>query len=202
MDSNGPSYRFRPNSKFRFYKCDLRINNVGFRGHDVAVSKGNTYRIVAIGESTTFGFTFEPPDRPWPDLLEEMIRTRLNLARPVEVINAGFPASTIEDSLWRIDQDILELKPDMIISYHGINGFPLLSDAMPKLTDPDPPKYTERALTLFANLEYRWNVYQFNRHRFANLQQHPPAFGNVLDSKYAADTRRLVQVCKTNNIDL
>lgn len=201
-DEKAPAYRFRTNSNFRFYKSDVRINNVGFRGRDLAVAKGKTFRIVAIGESTTFGITFQPGDRPWPDLLEEMIRTRLNLPRLVEVINAGFPASTIEDSLWRLEQDILRLKPDMIISYHGINGFSFLNDAIPPLTDPDPPKYQERALTLIANLEYRWNVYQFNKRRLANLQEHPPTFGNVLNSRYAADTRRLVDVCKTNKIDL
>lgn len=198
----GPEYRFKPNSKFRFYECDLRINNLGFRGRDVAAAKGNAFRIVAIGESTTFGITLKPGERSWPDLLEEMIRTRLDLPRPVEVINAGFPASTIEDSLWRIDQEILALKPDMIISYHGINGFHLLDKGIPPLSDPDPPKYMERPLKLIANLEFRWKVNRFNKRRLANIEQHPPLFENVMKSRYAADTRRLVDVCRTNHIDL
>jgi lysophospholipase L1-like esterase len=198
----GPSYRFRPGAKFRFAKSDIRINNLGYRGHDVTVSKGKAFRIVAIGESTTFGFTLNSGDRPWPDLLEEMIRIRLNLPSPVEVINAGFPASTIEDSLWRLDQDILILKPDMIISYHGINGFHLLDDAIPPLIDPNPPTYVDRPLKLLANLDYRWKVYQFNRHRMASLEEHPPAFQSVVESKYATDTRRLIELCKTNHIKL
>jgi len=197
-----PQYRFKPGAKASLYQSDIRINNLGFRGNDVSPAKGNTFRIVAIGESTTFGITLYPDDRPWPDLLQEMIRTRLSLTRPVEVINAGFPGSTIEDSLSRLEQEVLRLKPDMIISYHGINGFNLLDEALPLVTDPQPPRYADRPLQLIANLEYVWKIQQFNKRRATSLERHPPTFHDVLSSRYATSTRRLVDICKTNHIDL
>ncbi|PWU09970.1 MAG: hypothetical protein C5B50_26365 [Verrucomicrobia bacterium] len=88
-----------PNSSGRFAQSHVHINSHGFRGKEILQPKADIYRIFAIGESTTFGMTLNPEDRPWPEVLEEMIRTRLKLKRPVEVINAGVPALTIRTQL-------------------------------------------------------------------------------------------------------
>ena len=39
------------------FECPIEVNHLGFRGREIAREKGNTYRIVALGESTTFGHT-------------------------------------------------------------------------------------------------------------------------------------------------
>ena len=41
---------------------------------------------------------------------------------PIEVVNAGTEAYTLEDNLERMRRDILPLKPDLIVSTHGMNG--------------------------------------------------------------------------------
>ena len=43
-------------------------------------------------------------------------------SRPVEVVNAGTEAYTLEDNLERMRRDILPLNPDLILSTHGMNG--------------------------------------------------------------------------------
>ena len=162
----GLTYSLRPNSRARVMRSAFGINSLGFRGREVSVDKGNAYRIVALGESTTFGVTLNAEDRPWPELLEQLIRERLKPRRPVEVINAGVPGYRLDMSLHRLSKDILPLKPDMIISYHGINGFPMLRDALPPVPGAATPLYKPRPLRLLADLEYRLKLIRF-QHRQA-----------------------------------
>ena len=39
---------------WKFFESTWRVNSLGFRGPEISVEKGDRYRIVAIGESTTF----------------------------------------------------------------------------------------------------------------------------------------------------
>ena len=158
-----PSVRLRPGSHGQLFDCPVSINSLGFRGREIAREKGNAYRIVALGESTTFGCTLGPEDKPWPELLEQMIQQRLKLRRPVEVINAGVPGYTIEDNLHRLARDVLPLKPDMIITYHGYNGFPLLDESLPPVSGTPPPVYQARPLRLLARCEYRLRLLSYRR---------------------------------------
>ena len=50
------------------------------------------------------------------------VRPRAACSRPVEVVNAGTEAYTLEDNLERMRRDILPLNPDLILSTHGMNG--------------------------------------------------------------------------------
>jgi len=124
-------FRLRPNSRAMLFHSQIEINSQGFRGKEFSSRKNGAFRIVALGESTTFGCTLNPEDRPWPELLEGMIRERIRPARPVEVINAGVPSYALQHNNHRLPAEILPLEPDMIISYHGYNGFSMLYGALP-----------------------------------------------------------------------
>lgn len=131
-----------------------------------------------------------------------MIQSRLKPRRPVEVINAGVPAYTIENNLYRLPDQMLPLKPDMIICYHGINGFHLLDEALPQMSDDNPPLFFKRPLNLLANSEYRLRIIRFNRARGQKLALHTPDFANLMDTKYARAYRQLIQISQTNQIRL
>jgi lysophospholipase L1-like esterase len=190
-----------PNSAGKFFHSDVRINSLGFRGKEIRQPKGNTYRIVALGESTTFGMTLEPTDRPWPEVLEQMIQDNLKPRRPVEVINAGVPGFSIGDNLARFTRDILPVQPEMILSYHGFNGFSLVDNCLPVVVDPSPPAYPERPVKLLANLEYLLAIHAFNSRRTSPPSQ-AQLVTNVIETAYARDYRRLIEMCKTNRLDL
>ncbi|MGI9308065.1 MAG: SGNH/GDSL hydrolase family protein [Gammaproteobacteria bacterium] len=106
-----------------------RINNLGFRGEDLAVEKpANTYRIVALGGSTTFG-VYLPHDNTYPYYLQRNLNERLGGALNVEVANAGMSGSTTAESLHRLFFQVLPIKPDMVVIYHGYNDlFPRIFD--------------------------------------------------------------------------
>lgn len=107
----------------KYMESTWLVNSRGFRGPEISAEKGGRYRIVALGESTTFGATLLAQDRPWPEVLQERIASELDCAKSVEVINAGIPGWSLANNLARLDADILPLEPDLILSYHGYNGF-------------------------------------------------------------------------------
>jgi lysophospholipase L1-like esterase len=196
-----PYRRLRPDNHVLLLQCPVSINSKGFRGREISAEKGGIYRIVALGESTTFGMTYEPDDKPWPELLEQMIRERLKSRRPVEVINAGTPGYSLCDNLLTLPGRILPLKPDMIISYHGANGFCLIDETLLRPMGAAPPPYEKRPLKLAADFEYRIRVMPFlNRERKALHTS--PACANPMETKYAEAYRQLIQAAATNGIRL
>ncbi len=195
-------FRLRPNAETKLFQSPVRINSHGFRGPELAQPKGTVYRIVCLGESTTFGCTLNAADRPWPRLLEEKIRSRLNPARPVEVINAGVPSFSLRDNLARLEADILPLKPDLLISYHGFNGFELLHDSFPSTSVSAPPAYSDRPLRLLALAEYRVRVARFKRQLTARLESRPPAVSNVLETAYGHAYESLIAFARTHHVRL
>ena len=191
-----------PNSHATFFRGEIKINNNGFRGPDFEFEKGDAYRIVALGESTTFGMTIEPGQKPWPEVLEQLIRERLKPARPVQVINAGVPAITLPQNTQRLISELLPLKPDLVISYHGINGFILLDRAMPRIHGHKQPAYRQRPIKLLADAEYGIKLRLYRR----SLEPKAVPFrdGSVApdETEYAAAYRDLITVARTNGIRL
>ncbi len=195
-------YRLKPNHQGVLWQSLTSINNKGFRGREIPEEKGDTYRIVALGESTTFGITTTRGDKPWPEFLEQMIQERLKPLRPVQVINASAPGYSLKHNLYRMPMDILPLKPDMIISYHGVNGFRMLNDALPSLIGSFPATYKQRPLCLLANCEYRLKIMYYTHRQISRLVHHSPAITNVMDTEYAQAYRQLIQIAHTNDIRL
>jgi lysophospholipase L1-like esterase len=193
-------FRLRPGTEGMMFESRIRINRLGFRGPEIPREKGNAYRIVTLGESTTFGHTMYEDDVPWPRVLERMITNNLRPQRPVQVINAGIPSYTLDLNLKRLHQRILALRPDMIISYHGYNGFNWLMPALPSVTDKAPPAYETRPLKLLGDAEYRLKVMAYRRERAAQRRSVAPV--PLFDNEYARGYRELIELARTNNIRL
>jgi lysophospholipase L1-like esterase len=195
-------FRLKPNGRSKLFQSEIRVNSRGFRGPEFTSPKADVYRIVCLGESTTFGCTLTANDRPWPEVLQEKIGSRLKLSRPVEVVNAGIPSFTLANTLDRLEPDILPLKPDILISYHGYNGFSMLHDSFPSTSVSAPPGYIARPLRLLALAEYRARLLWFKRELTAELKREPPSVSDVLDTPYAHDYGRLIHFARTNGIRL
>ncbi len=90
----------------------LRTNSVGLRNIDELNPDENVLRILAIGDSFTYGF-YVHNQEAFPSRLEE----RLNelLANRVQVLNAGIPGYTIADEWAYLQEKGLALNPDIVI---------------------------------------------------------------------------------------
>lgn len=98
-----------------------RHNSLGFRGREFSVSKPEcTSRIVVIGGSTTYTIKVEDNDATFSQQLENILKDDYGY-RHVEVINAGVGGYNSWESLINLEFRVLDLQPDLVIVYHGVN---------------------------------------------------------------------------------
>lgn len=113
-----PVYSLEPNQ----HLTTININSHGFRGAEFSIEKNpETYRIMMVGGSTTFGSGASSDHTTIPAFLEkEFHKNNLN----VEIINAGVSAANSFEEAFKIKQQYKKFKPDLFIVYDGLNdGF-------------------------------------------------------------------------------
>lgn len=99
----------------------VHVNASGFRGRDVEIAKPDgVLRIMVVGGSTVFDSTVDGDDKAWPARLEHHLGCLLP-TRKVEVINAGVPGYVMLDNLIRLQSELYEFKPDILVLYQAHN---------------------------------------------------------------------------------
>lgn len=88
---------FNPNLKLLFntleYTAQAQINSIGIRNAEIALPKPNgVYRILAVGDSFTFGWGVNVQDT-WEKQLEKLFAAK---GKKVEIINAGIPGLELD----------------------------------------------------------------------------------------------------------
>lgn len=96
-------------------------NSMGYRGPECSRTKPpGTFRIVALGGSTTYTEGVDDNAKTFPRQLETKLR-ETHSYKNVEVINAGVPGFNSWESLINLQFRVLDLAPDLVIIYHGTN---------------------------------------------------------------------------------
>jgi len=98
----------------------VHFNSEGFRGPEFTkIKQENSFRIFAIGGSTTFGSgVFD--NQTWPYYLQQMYE-QTNLGPKVEVINIGFASWWSKPETEQIKNKFIEYEPNLFIVYDGWN---------------------------------------------------------------------------------
>jgi lysophospholipase L1-like esterase len=105
-------------------------NSRGYRGLEFETPKPeDTYRIFALGGSTTYGDSLQTQEA-YPAQLQAILQNDYSYTN-IEVVNAGVNAYSSYDSLANLTYHVLDDEPDMIIVYHGVN------DVRARLVDPE-----------------------------------------------------------------
>ncbi len=98
----------------------LGTNRWGFRGADMAAEKAEgACRIFALGGSTVFSGPLSLPET-WPEVLAARLRGRYP-GLTIEMQNAAAEWHTSQHSLFKLLTLVLDLDPDLVLVYHGIN---------------------------------------------------------------------------------
>ena len=110
-----------PNARFNLPEHgELRTNALGLRDGAVTIPKPRgEHRILSLGESSTWGHGVRQSDT-YSTLLERMLTTP---SRIVNVINAGVPAYTIQQSAVYLAEEGARLQPNVVMVYHQTNDF-------------------------------------------------------------------------------
>jgi hypothetical protein len=123
--------KFQPNSTYNYRVSDsltfsMSINSDGFRSTTdfVRPKPAGTLRIVALGESSTFGLASND-DETYPYLLEQNLRKHTGRSN-IEVYNLGIPHYRSNNILAVARAELAALEPDIVTFYAGYNNSAVL----------------------------------------------------------------------------
>ncbi|MEO8433361.1 MAG: GDSL-type esterase/lipase family protein [Pyrinomonadaceae bacterium] len=98
----------------------ISLNADGFRDNEFQTTKSaDTIRIIALGDSWTFGHNVES-DQTYPNQLRALLRRDLP-GRNLEVLNLGMLAYTSHEGLKLLRQKALGLQPDIVLIGYSMN---------------------------------------------------------------------------------
>jgi lysophospholipase L1-like esterase len=126
------TWRLRSNLREMWWDfTPVRSNAAGIR-MDREIGPKSGLRIVCLGDSVTFGYRvpiahdrtqpqkFDPGEKPYPALLEEMLRARFP-GKNIEVLPLACPGYTSGQGLTWLRRDIAALQPDLVTACFGWN---------------------------------------------------------------------------------
>jgi lysophospholipase L1-like esterase len=165
--------------QFEFHA--VRVNNYRLLSEeDIEIAKPpGMLRVLCLGGSTTASSIWKvgnPKQFSYPLFLSEILKQRLE-SRPCEVWNCGMGGWTSAEILVNFALHLIDLKPDIIVLYHGFN------DLEASLTEPFASDYSHsrksfgevysriRLASYLPNLRF-WKSYAFVKGRLMG-------FGNV-----------------------
>ncbi|OGW74685.1 MAG: hypothetical protein A2Z72_05420 [Omnitrophica bacterium RBG_13_46_9] len=179
------------------------VNRMGFRGKEFSKKKEpNTYRIVVLGASSTFG-VYNEDDFTYPALLEKMINNENNKRR-FEVINAGIGGFTLFNIRNLFEEEIAGFEPDCIIINSVFNNW-----AVPYY-GATPCRnilrlLSTKSLFLLTMME-KLSIIIKGRADNLYIDWRETAKNVMIDNKlwdnYRSDLQNIAKYCKDNNITL
>jgi len=123
----------REDSRAEAFGKVFTMNSLGYRSPERPLKRTvGTTRVLCSGGSTTFDILAANDSKTWPWRLEAKLAER-NVS--AEVFNAGFPGWTSQENLISLAIRDLELRPDILILFQGIN------DLQPAAHRPFDPQY-------------------------------------------------------------
>lgn len=152
--ANNEGIVFPPRSTFKYqtgeFDFTADINSLGFRDREFALDRGDETRILAVGDSFTYGWGVAA-DESFPKLLEFNLR---QTGDRVEIANLGQPGASPSTYARIADKAIPILKPDLVVVFI-LQGDDLASAKVidKQLPDTDLPTLRGR-ITSFSRRLY------------------------------------------------
>ena len=115
-------------------------NALGLRGGEVAAKQAGELRILAVGDSFTYGHGVQD-DEAYPAVVETMLRAR---GHDVQVLNAGVPGYNTDQAYTWTLRDGLALAPDLVLV--GVHCSDVSDNYESSLYDLDGDRLVRRAV--------------------------------------------------------
>lgn len=109
-------WKLRPNIKIRI----IETNSLGLRSKELSGNKENEFRILSLGESSTFGMGVKQ-EETYSALVEKDLQSVDG--KSLHVINAGMPGYSLFQGFMYLKHRGIKLKPDAVMIYFGYNDF-------------------------------------------------------------------------------
>ncbi len=95
------------------------VNRFGYRGDDYEIHKTTDFRIVCLGDSTTFASEC-PRGTTYPARLQLSLDEQYG-AETFEVLNQGLPGNKMEDLARQFEDEVVDLQADLVTVCAGFN---------------------------------------------------------------------------------
>lgn len=114
-----PYLSYYPTPDYR--KGKTSHNSLGYRNDEFSLEKpSGVYRIVALGGSSTYDVRIDDNAATFTAQLEKLLKDDYGYQN-VQVINAGVPGYNSWEILGNLEFRVLDLDPDLVIIYEGVN---------------------------------------------------------------------------------
>jgi lysophospholipase L1-like esterase len=164
----------------------LQTNTLGFRDGPIGPKTEDEYRILCLGESTTYG-DYVAFEETYSQVAQRLLNERSKAVR-FRVINAGAPSYSSFQSLVLLKKVGIALEPDAVVLYHEGNDYlPIGWDQRDVSQRTDPQRYAQR-----QKAPWFWWLSRLRTYRVAAAwlyRRNPDAA--LLDRVYAKFGRRL-----------
>ena len=170
-------------------------NSLGYRGDEIAIPKpSGVYRIVALGDSSTYG-NYLPYDETYPYDLQQVLRNDYGY-QTVEVINGGVTNYTSWNMLADLAFRIPELQPDLVIVYAGWNDIDARELSPDCYSSPSPflgldPKRELRAAPASLSPSA---LYRFLAIKFGWMPNPAQSQNSVIDSSISCQPQVIAEI--------
>jgi lysophospholipase L1-like esterase len=114
-------WSLQPNLRMRVQGALVETNELGLRAGPLGPKQAGEFRILSLGESSTFGVGVSNAET-YTNLLEERLQEALPATRFV-AINAGVSAYSSFQSRKYLEKRGFELQPDLVLVYHELNDY-------------------------------------------------------------------------------
>jgi lysophospholipase L1-like esterase len=142
---------------------DGPLNGEGFRGEEWGDKQPGVYRILALGDSCTFGLIARENlgfvKQPYPIKLQRLVERRVGRGR-VEVLNAGVPGYNSYHGVMLLRSRLRDLDPDLVTVRYGWNDLFLSAKGEGEALFREPASPLGRFL---EDLALRTRLYPFAR---------------------------------------
>ena len=120
----GRSHVHKRNFEGRWDGTWYSTNSRGWRGPEFEPTfEPDEYRVVALGDSCTFGKGVEERDS-WPRQLEGMLKAEMGGSVQPLVVNLGVNGYSSIHYMQVLKNTVAEIKPDLVVLGYNLNDFP------------------------------------------------------------------------------
>ncbi len=116
-------YELVPGTRGPGWGTEVEINSAGFRDREYPPEKHGRSRIVALGDSITFGNNLEP-EETWPEQLERSFEDQ---GRQVDVLDLGVPGYDTCQEVALLEHVGLRFHPDLVVLGFCVNDLGIVS---------------------------------------------------------------------------
>lgn len=144
----GRGYELVPGASGSGWGTTVAVNTLGFRGPEPGPETPASVRIVALGDSVTFGNDLAWEDA-WPSALQHRLRVP---GRGIEVLNLGLGGYDTQQEVATLEDLGLALRPSVVILGYCVNDVGVVSMSMETSfvqADRENPLYASRLAQWF-----------------------------------------------------